>query len=168
MCGLAGFAGGVAATADDRRDLERMIATLHHRGPDARGIHLAPGIGLAHARLSIIDHATGQQPLHDGSGSVWTAFNGEIFNFIELREELRRQGYVFRTGSDTEVIVHLYRRDGDRFVERLNGQFAIALWDAPRRRLLLARDRAGIRPLYHASARGRRWFASEVKALLAV
>jgi len=168
MCGLAGFAGEVAATPQDHLDLQRMIATLHHRGPDATGFHLAPGVGLAHARLSIIDHATGQQPLHDGSESTWTVFNGEIFNFIELREELRRQGYRFRTGSDTEVIVHLYHRDGDRFVERLNGQFAIALWDARRRRLLLARDRAGIRPLYHATARGRRWFASEVKALLAV
>ncbi|MGY1408970.1 asparagine synthase (glutamine-hydrolyzing) [Luteimonas sp. A611] len=168
MCGLAGFAGEVAATPQDRLDLQRMIATLHHRGPDATGFHLAPGVGLAHARLSIIDHATGQQPLHDGSESTWTVFNGEIFNFVELREELRRQGYRFRTSSDTEVIVHLYHRDGDRFVERLNGQFAIALWDARRRRLLLARDRAGIRPLYHATARGRRWFASEVKALLAV
>jgi len=168
MCGLAGFAGQVGGTPQDRLDLQRMISTLHHRGPDATGFHLAPGIGLAHARLSIIDHATGQQPLHDGSETVWTAFNGEIFNFVELRDELRKQGYRFRTRSDTEVIVHLYRRDGDRFVERLNGQFAIALWDASRRRLLLARDRAGIRPLYHAASRGRLWFASEAKALLAV
>ncbi|WP_051322968.1 asparagine synthase (glutamine-hydrolyzing) [Luteimonas sp. J29] len=167
MCGLAGFAGGVAPTPEDRLDLERMIATLHHRGPDAHGVHLSPGVGLAHARLSIIDLATGQQPLHDGSGSVWTVFNGEIFNFLELRRELERDGYTFRTSSDTEVIVHLYHRDGDRFVERLNGQFAIALWDARRRRLVLARDRAGIRPLYHVRARGRLWFASEVKALLA-
>src|SRR5690606_19489544 len=109
-----------------------------------------------------------QQPLRDGSESICIAFNGEIFNFVELRAELARQGYRLRTSSDTEVIVHLYHRDGDRFVERLNGQFAIALWDARRSRLLLARDRAGIRPLYHASVRGRRWFASEVKALLAV
>jgi len=168
MCGLAGFTGRVAATPQDRLDLQRMIATLHHRGPDATGIHLAPGVGLAHARLSIIDHASGQQPLHDGSGSIWTVFNGEIFNFVELREELRKQDYHFRTQSDTEVIVHLYHRDGDRFVERLNGQFAIAVWDARRQRLLLARDRAGIRPLYYTRARGRCWFASEVKALLAV
>ena len=167
MCGLAGFAGGAAPTPEDRRELQRMAATLRHRGPDAHGIHLAPGIGLAHTRLSIIDPATGQQPLHDGTGAVWTVFNGEIFNYLELREELQREGYAFRTRSDTEVIVHLYHRHGDRFVERLNGQFAIALWDARRQRLVLARDRAGIRPLYHARARGRLWFASEVKALLA-
>ena len=168
MCGLTGFAGAVGATAQDQLDLQRMIATLHHRGPDATGLHLDAGIGLAHARLSIIDPTGGQQPLHDGSGQIWTAFNGEIFNFVELREELRSQGYRFRTRSDTEVIVHLYHRDGDRFVERLNGQFAIAVWDARRRRLVLARDRAGIRPLYYTGMRGRLWFASEVKALLAV
>lgn len=167
MCGIAGFAGDCGGGGDDRALLQRMIATLHHRGPDGHGIHAAPGVGLAHARLAIIDLATGQQPLHDGSGAVWTVFNGEIFNYIELREELRRQGYRFQTQSDTEVIVHLYHRDGDRFVEKLNGQFAIALWDASRQRLLLARDRAGIRPLYHATAQGRLWFASEAKALLA-
>lgn len=166
MCGIAGFAGGCGGGVDDRQLLQRMIATLHHRGPDGQGIHAAPGIGLAHARLAIIDLATGQQPLHDGSESIWTVFNGEIFNYIELRAELEREGYNFHTQSDTEVIVHLYHRDGDRFVERLNGQFAIAVWDARHHRLLLARDRAGIRPLYYAMARGRLWFASEVKALL--
>src|SRR5690606_12367233 len=128
-----------APTPEDRRELQRMAATLSHRGPDAHGIHLAHGIGLAHTRLSIIDPATGQQPLHDGTGAVWTVFNGEIFNYLELREELQREGYAFRTRSDTEVIVHLYNRHGDRFVERLNGQFAIALWDARRHRLVLAR-----------------------------
>jgi asparagine synthase (glutamine-hydrolysing) len=167
MCGIAGFAGNCSGGGDDRTLLQRMIATLHHRGPDGHGIHAAPGIGLAHARLAIIDLATGQQPLHDGGETIWTVFNGEIFNYLELREELRSQGYRFHTQSDTEVIVHLYHRDGDRFVEKLNGQFAIALWDARRRRLLLARDRAGIRPLYHATAQGRLWFASEAKALLA-
>ncbi|PZQ28390.1 MAG: asparagine synthase (glutamine-hydrolyzing) [Stenotrophomonas acidaminiphila] len=167
MCGIAGFAGAVQGVPEDRATLQHMIGTLHHRGPDGSGTHVEPGVGLAHARLAIIDLATGQQPLHDGNETVWTVFNGEIFNYVELREELEAQGYRFRTRSDTEVIVHLYHRDGDRFVERLNGQFAIAVWDTLRRRLLLARDRAGIRPLYHATARGRVWFASEIKALLA-
>ena len=168
MCGIAGFVGECGGGAEDRAALQRMIATLHHRGPDGHGIYAAPGVGLAHARLAIIDLATGQQPLHDGSESVWTVFNGEIFNYVELRAELEKQGVRFHTQSDTEVIVHLYRRDGDRFVDKLNGQFSIALWDAPRRRLLLTRDRAGIRPLYYAEARGRLWFASEAKALLAM
>lgn len=168
MCGIAGFTTAADAAPQDHDALRRMIATLHHRGPDASGLHLEPGIALAHARLSIIDPEGGQQPLHDGTGTVWTVFNGEIFNFVELRAELERDGVRFRTRSDTEVIVHLYRRDGDRFVDRLNGQFAIALWDASRRRLLLARDRAGIRPLYYTRARDRHWFASECKALLEV
>ena len=148
--------------------LERMIHTLHHRGPDGYGYHAADRIGLAHARLSIIDLATGDQPIRNERGDVWTVFNGEIFNYIELRAELVAQGHHFYTQSDTEVIVHLYDRHGDRFVEYLNGQFAIALWDARRQRLVLARDRAGIRPLFHTRARGATWFASEVKALLAV
>ena len=148
--------------------LERMIHTLHHRGPDGYGYHAADRIGLAHARLSIIDLATGDQPIRNERGDVWTVFNGEIFNYIELRAELVAQGHHFYTQSDTEVIVHLYDRHGDRFVEYLNGQFAIALWDARRQRLVLARDRAGIRPLFHTRARGAAWFASEVKALLAV
>ena len=145
-----------------------MIATLDHRGPDGRGFQVEPGVGLAHARLSIIDLATGDQPIHNARRTVWTVFNGEIFNYIELREALRRDGHRFYTESDTEVIVHLYDRYGDRFVEHLNGQFAIALWDSERERLVLARDRAGIRPLYHTTARGRLWFASEMKALFAV
>jgi asparagine synthase (glutamine-hydrolysing) len=144
-----------------------MIATIAYRGPDGRGFALAPGVGLAHARLSIIDLATGDQPMHDEAHALSLIFNGEIFNYIELRSELKRLGHVFRTESDTEVVLHLYARHGDRFVEHLNGQFAIALWDGERRRLVLARDRAGIRPLFHARARGRLWFASEIKALLA-
>jgi asparagine synthase (glutamine-hydrolysing) len=144
-----------------------MIHTLAHRGPDGYGYHAEDGIGLAHARLSIIDLATGDQPIRNPRGTVWTVFNGEIFNYVELRRELEAEGRVFYTRSDTEVIVHLYDRDGDRFVERLNGQFAIALWDSERRRMVLARDRAGIRPLYLAREAGRLWFASETKALLA-
>ena len=168
MCGIAGFSGGQIQPDAARNELETMIHTLHHRGPDGYGFHVDAGIGLAHARLSIIDLATGDQPIHNERGDVWTVFNGEIFNYVELRAELIAQGHRFYTQSDTEVIVHLYDRYGDRFVDHLNGQFAIALWDARRRRLVLARDRAGIRPLFHTRARGRIWFASEIKALLCV
>ncbi len=168
MCGIAGFSGPDVRADAARPVLEAMIHTLHHRGPDGYGYHAADGIGLAHARLSIIDLATGDQPIRNERGDVWTVFNGEIFNYIELRAALVAEGHRFYTQSDTEVIVHLYDRYGDAFVEHLNGQFAIALWDARRRRLVLARDRAGIRPLFHTRARGRIWFASEIKALLAV
>lgn len=168
MCGIAGIAGANVRPEAVRPLLERMIATLAHRGPDGFGFHAGGGIGLAHARLSIIDLATGDQPIHNAQRTVWTVFNGEIFNYVELRAQLQADGARFYTRSDTEVIVHLYERHGDRFVEHLNGQFAIALWDARLGRLLLARDRTGIRPLFHASHAGRVWFASEAKALHAV
>lgn len=145
-----------------------MIATLRHRGPDGTGYFRSPLCELAHARLSIIDLETGDQPIANEDQSVWTVFNGEIFNFIELRAELQRAGHKFRTKSDTEIIVHAYEEYGERFVERLNGQFAIALWDVPRERLLLARDRTGIRPLFYARCAGRLLFSSEVKAILSV
>jgi asparagine synthase (glutamine-hydrolysing) len=167
VCGIAGFSGTDVRPDEAHPLLRRMIHTLAHRGPDGYGFHADDGIGLAHARLSIIDLSTGDQPIHNPSRTVWTVFNGEIFNYVELRRELEAEGRVFYTQSDTEVIVHLYDRDGDDFVQHLNGQFAIALWDATRRRLVLARDRAGIRPLYLAREAGRLWFASEVKALLA-
>jgi asparagine synthase (glutamine-hydrolysing) len=167
VCGIAGFSGPDVYPDAARPLLARMIHTLAHRGPDGYGFHAEPGVGLAHARLSIIDLATGDQPIHNPRRDVWTVFNGEIFNYIELRAELEAAGHVFYTRSDTEVIVHLYDRHGDRFVEYLNGQFAIALWDSRRQRLVLARDRAGIRPLFHVRAQGRTWFASEVKALFA-
>lgn len=168
MCGIAGFSGADVVADNARPLLDRMIRTLGHRGPDGFGFHAEPGVGLAHARLSIIDLSTGDQPIHNPRRTVWTVFNGEIFNFVELRRELEAEGRRFYTHSDTEVIVHLYDRDGDDFVRHLNGQFAIALWDAERQRLVLARDRAGIRPLYYSQRHGRLWFASEVKALLAV
>ena len=167
MCGIAGFVGRPSGE-DARETLQRMIGTLQHRGPDGFGFHDEGAVGLAHARLSIIDLATGDQPIYNADRSVCTVFNGEIFNYLELRAELVAQGHRFYTQSDTEVIVHLYERHGDDFIDHLNGQFAIALWDSRRRRLVLARDRAGIRPLFHANVRGRIWFASEAKALLAV
>lgn len=166
MCGIAGiydFSGGSAPT---EHDLRPMIARLHHRGPDGEGFYVNDRIGLAHARLSIIDLAGGAQPIRNETGSVWVVFNGEIFNYVELRDALEKQGHRFYTRSDTEVLVHLYEEEGEAFVNRLNGQFAIALWDSAARKLLLIRDRPGILPLYYATRGGRIWFASEVKALL--
>ena len=145
-----------------------MIGQLHHRGPDGTGAYCQDEMGLAHARLSIIDLAGGDQPIHNEDQSVWVVFNGEIFNYIELRAELERAGHRFYTHSDTEVIVHLYEQHGDDFVQHLNGQFAIALWDTRQKRLVLARDRTGIRPLFHTTVNGRLLFASEAKALFAV
>lgn len=168
MCGIAGFLGSAPSAEAARSDLERMIATLAHRGPDAKGFHVDRGVGLAHSRLAIIDLVNGAQPMSNPRGSVWMSFNGEIFNYLELRKSLLAMGHRFRTESDTEVILHLYDRHGDRFVEHLNGQFAIALWDAERSRLLLVRDRVGIRPLFHRRSGGRLWFSSEIKALQAV
>ncbi len=165
MCGIAGIYNLQPGPAPRRGELDAMIAALHHRGPDGTGVFVADSVGLAHARLSIIDIAGGAQPIRNEDGSVQVVFNGEIFNYIELRRDLERRGHRFYTSSDTEVIVHLYEEHGEGFVDALNGQFAIALWDAARRRLLLARDRTGIRPLYHAVAGTRLVFASEVKAL---
>lgn len=145
-----------------------MIRQLHHRGPDGTGTLVQGPVGLAHARLSIIDLEGGAQPIRNEDGSVQVVFNGEIFNYVELRAELQQRGHRFYTHSDTEVIVHLYEEHGEDFVAHLNGQFAIALWDAKAQRLVLARDRTGIRPLFHAQVAGRLVFASEAKALFAL
>jgi asparagine synthase (glutamine-hydrolysing) len=167
MCGIAGIFHPDRRPTDAAA-LRRMTRALLHRGPDDEGFHQTPGIGLGHRRLSIIDLSTGQQPLCNEDGSVWVVFNGEIFNYLELREDLEKRGHRFKTHSDTETIVHLYEERGLDFVDELNGQFAIALWDEPRRRLLLVRDRVGIRPLFHATlGDGTVLFGSEMKALLA-
>ena len=144
-----------------------MVRAIRHRGPDDEGYHVAPGIGLGHARLSIIDVQGGKQPIHNEDQSIWICYNGEVFNYVELRADLEKRGHKFYTSTDTEVIVHLYEEHGVEFVQQLNGQFAIALWDANRQRLLLVRDRVGILPLYYASDSERLIFASEVKSLLA-
>lgn len=145
-----------------------MIGRLQHRGPDGTGFHLVGPVGLAHARLSIIDLAGGAQPMANETGDVWVTFNGEIFNYRELTEMLTGLGHRFHSRSDTEVLVHLYEQFGEAMMSHLNGQFAFALWDAKRQRLLLARDRVGIRPLFFTEAAGRLLFASEVKALFAL
>ena len=167
MCGIAGYLDRRAPAAPTQAVLERMIHALRHRGPDGYGYHLAPPVGLAHARLSIIDLATGAQPIHNEDRSVWVVFNGEIFNYVELRADLLADGHTFSTQSDTEVIVHLYEKYGSEFVQHLNGQFAIALWDQRAQRLLLCRDRVGIRPLFYTDDGQRLAFASEIKALRA-
>ncbi len=147
--------------------LEAMIATLGHRGPDAREIYASQGAGLAHARLSIIDLEGGRQPMSIAEGRLWIAFNGEIFNYLELRDELVKKGHQFATRSDTEVILHLYQEEGERCVERLNGQWAFAIWDAQRQKLFLSRDRMGVRPLFYTRSCDSLLFASEIKALFA-
>jgi len=168
MCGIAGILDLNSGRAPARAELEAMIGTLHHRGPDGYGYFQEGPCGLAHARLSIIDLSGGWQPIHNETSDVWVILNGEIFNYIELRAELEGRGHRFYTRSDTEVIVHLYESFGEDFVDRLNGQFAIALYDTRARRLILARDRVGIRPLFYAEHAGRIAFASEVKALFAL
>jgi asparagine synthase (glutamine-hydrolysing) len=167
MCGIAGRFNYDPLRLVDRDVLAAMTDAIAHRGPDAAGYHLAPGIGLGHRRLSIIDLATGDQPLGNEDGTVWTVFNGEIYNFAEVRAELAAHGHRFRTSSDTEVIVHGYEQWGERCVERFRGMFALAIWDATARRLVLARDRVGVKPLYYAELPGRGVvFGSELKAIL--
>jgi asparagine synthase (glutamine-hydrolysing) len=168
MCGIVGIFDTRARRDVPRALVERMNDTLHHRGPDAGGLHLEPGIGLGHRRLSIIDLATGQQPLYNEDGTVCVIFNGEIYNFQSLIPELTRLGHTFRTKSDTEVIVHAWEEWGEACVERFRGMFAFALWDRTRETLFLARDRLGVKPLYYAVLPdGMFLFGSELKALLA-
>ncbi len=148
--------------------LQRMIGTLHHRGPDGRGVHVDGACGLAHARLAILDLSGGAQPMAIEGGDFVITFNGEIFNYVELRAELEsKHGRLFATRSDTETILHAYAVWGDRCVERMNGQWSFALWDRRRRRLFCARDRIGVRPFFWAIHEGRFVFGSEVKAIFA-
>ena len=151
----------------DRRRLKAMCDVMRHRGPDDDGFHVEPGIALGMRRLSIIDLATGHQPIHNEDGTVWVVFNGEIYNYRELRRLLEASGHRFHTSSDTETIVHGYEEWGEQVFSKLRGMFGIALWDARARTLLVARDRAGIKPLYYGEAGGRLFFGSEAKCLLA-
>lgn len=165
MCGIAGILNTSSCASPTEPELSAMISMLHHRGPDGYGFYADDEVGLAHARLSIIDLEGGWQPIHNEDKTVWVIFNGEVFNYIELRQALEKSGHTFYTHSDTEVIVHLYEQHGDNFLQHLNGQFAIALWDKAEKRLILARDRTGIRPLFYTVADGRLLFASEIKSL---
>jgi len=162
ICGIFDFRGNPV----EREPLERMNNRISHRGPDGEGYYVCGPVGLGSRRLSIIDLEGGTQPQTNEDGSIQVVFNGEIYNFIELREELIQKGHKFKTRCDTEEIVHGYEEWGDDCTDRFNGMFAFALWDSRRRRLLLARDHLGVKPLYYATVGGRLLFASEVKALL--
>jgi asparagine synthase (glutamine-hydrolysing) len=166
MCGIAGIIDLSGISADDRHRLNRMAHNLRHRGPDDSDVYSDGTAALGHTRLSIIDLSTGRQPLSNEDGTVWIVFNGEIYNFAELRAELEAKGHTFRTASDTEVIVHLYEEKGVECLHRLRGMFAFAIWDTPRQRLFLARDRLGEKPLVYAAIGNRIAFASEINALL--
>ncbi|MDP1647992.1 MAG: amidotransferase 1, exosortase A system-associated [Rubrivivax sp.] len=168
MCGITGIFDTRGERAISQPVLHRMNESQAHRGPDEGSLHLEPGVGLGHRRLSIIDVATGQQPLFNEDGSVAIVFNGEIYNFQELIPELQALGHVFRTRSDTEVIVHAWEAWGDACVQRLRGMFAFALWDRNRQTLFMARDRLGVKPMYYAVLDdGLLLFGSELKSLLA-
>lgn len=168
MCGIAGILNFNGETiAADR--LNRMVSVIRHRGPDASDVYaggMAGPIGLAHARLSIIDLAGGQQPMSNADGSVWITFNGEIFNYVELREELVQKGCRFANRSDTEVVLRMYEEEGEDCVRRFNGQWAFAIWDSKRRKLFLSRDRMGVRPLFYTRTSSSFIFASEIKSIL--
>jgi asparagine synthase (glutamine-hydrolysing) len=168
MCGITGIcdlASGQRTSADE---MLRMMAQVRHRGPDETGLYLEDRVGLGHLRLSIIDLHSGCQPIHNEDQTLWIVYNGEVFNYVELRRELEEQGHRFYTTSDTEVLLHLYEQEGPDCLRRLNGQFAFAIWDRVRQRLFLARDRVGIRPLHYTIQGGRLLFASEIKSLFAV
>jgi asparagine synthase (glutamine-hydrolysing) len=167
MCGICGVVLSDQSRPIDGPLLDRMTAALRHRGPDGPGVHLAPGIGLGVQRLSIVDLVTGDQPIASEDGAVVMVCNGEIYNSPELRADLESRGHRFRTRSDVEVIVHLYEDEGIDCLRRLRGMFGLALWDAHRRRAILARDRLGIKPLHYAVGRDGLYFGSEMKAILA-
>ncbi|MGH8309813.1 MAG: asparagine synthase (glutamine-hydrolyzing), partial [Steroidobacteraceae bacterium] len=168
MCGIVGLTFAAGERAASVETARRMAASIVHRGPDDEGVYCGESVVLGMRRLSIIDLAGGHQPIANEDETVWVVCNGEIYNFRELRAELQRAGHRFRTGSDVEVLVHLYEEHGDRFLDKVSGMFAVALWDVRRRQLTLARDRLGIKPLYYTESQGRFAFASEVKALLTV
>jgi len=168
MCGIAGIVGAEPGYVVESAAISRMCETLVHRGPDDEGTYVKGHAGLGMRRLSIIDLVSGRQPIHNEDKTVWTVFNGEIYNFPELRAELQSSGHRFYTNTDTEVIVHLYEDLGANCVQKLRGMFAFAVYDERNQRLLLARDRLGKKPLHYALLDGRLLFGSEIKALLAV
>jgi asparagine synthase (glutamine-hydrolysing) len=168
MCGVCGVVDLNNSPPLRDEELNAMCRTIEHRGPDGTRTMIRGAVALGHTRLSVIDTETGWQPISNEDDSIFVILNGEIYNFRSLREELSEKGHKFRTNSDTEVIVHLYEEDGIEFVKRLDGMFALAIWDEPNRRLVLARDRIGKKPLYYSENAGRIAFASETKALNSV
>lgn len=166
MCGIAGILTGGRPVS--KAEVKQMCDTIVHRGPDDEGFYAAGTVGLGMRRLSIIDLSGGRQPVHNEDQNVWVVFNGEIYNFLDLRAELEAQGHRFYTHSDTETIVHAYEEFGDDFVKKLRGMFAIALYDVRRKRLVLARDRMGKKPLFYAQSDGELLFGSEIKTIAAV
>ncbi|HWF19263.1 MAG TPA: asparagine synthase (glutamine-hydrolyzing) [Verrucomicrobiae bacterium] len=167
MCGIAGKLVFDASAKVETADIQAMLGPMSHRGPDGQGIHLDRNVGLGHLRLSIIDLSTGAQPMTNEDKTVWVVFNGEIYNFQELRKRLLAKGHVFQSHSDTEVIIHLYEDLGPDCVRELRGMFAFAIWDAKQQRLFVARDRVGIKPLYYCQTDKALYFASELKGIIA-
>ncbi len=164
MCGICGMFDP-SGTEQHRRLVKKMTNALAHRGPDGQGVHIEGPIALGHARLAIVDLVTGDQPLCNEDGTLWISFNGEVFNYQELREDLQAKGHIFRTNGDTETIVHGYEEYGSEIFRKMNGQWAVALWNSKKGELLLCRDRTGICPLYYAREGRRLLFASEIKSL---
>ncbi|MDE0838107.1 MAG: asparagine synthase (glutamine-hydrolyzing) [Kiritimatiellae bacterium] len=166
MCGICGVVYHEPSRPVSRDVVEAMCRSIAHRGPDDQGTHVNANVGIGNRRLSIIDLEGGAQPVHNEDKTVWAVFNGEIYNYAELMELLKRRGHQFRSHCDSEVIVHAYEEFGDEFLDHLNGMFAIAIWDTKQQRLLLARDRTGIKPLYYTMHDGGLVFGSELKAVL--
>src|SRR5918997_2906694 len=169
MCGICGVVqiGGEPREVVAPEVLDRMTDAMTHRGPNDRGIHLGPGVAFGARRLSIIDVEAGHQPFANETGDVWGMQNGELYNHADIRRSLEADGHVLRSRCDTEILPHLYEQHGPRLAEQLRGKFAVAVWDARRRRAVLARDRLGVKPLYWAQAGDLVLFASELKSLLA-
>ena len=167
MCGICGQYNFEDRAPVVRQNIARMADSISHRGPDDEGFYIAGPVGLGFRRLSIIDLDGGHQPMSDQEGSVWVIFNGEIYNFPELKRELVGFGHVFRTNSDTEVIVHGYKQWGDDVFNHLNGMFGLAIWDVQQERLILARDPFGIKLIYYKIDKGRLYFGSEIRAIRA-
>jgi asparagine synthase (glutamine-hydrolysing) len=166
MCGICGIYGFSGLGPEAENTTKKMCSVMVHRGPDDEGYYSDNKVSLGMRRLSIIDLATGHQPIPNEDKTVWVIFNGEIYNFPELREELIAKGHAFFTKSDTEVIVHLYEEEGENFVSRLNGMFAIALWDKKSHAFYLVRDRLGIKPLHYWQTKENLFFSSEIKSIL--
>src|SRR5438309_8106637 len=168
MCGICGQHNFGVEAPVLRPDIEDMTRTLVHRGPDDEGYYVAGPVGLGFRRLSIIDLSGGHQPMSDQDESVWIVFNGEIYNFPELKRELQSHGHVFRTNSDTEVIIHGYKQWGDEVLNRLNGMFGLAIWDVKKKRLVVARDPFGIKLIYYRVHGNNLSFGSELRPIRAV